>query len=239
MPTTYALPIIESVKLSWNKVYGAKGTFWIAFGIVILTLIILDLIQKGSMAMELPLITALIAFIAAIVQTLLNLGLLYIGLQRGRDKSIHFTQLKYSFTPSLALKLVILIILEYLILLPAMIVVFIGIMLHQSNDHPLAHLAGNILTLLGGIATLYLAFRLYLSKGIVLLKQLNPWHAVKLSFKATQHNVLRLIGFTLLSILILVISMVPLGIGLIWSLPYLFISYGVVYQKLFAGRSFA
>ena len=106
-----------------------------------------------------------------------------------------------------------------------------------NNLHNVVGLASVIVCLGAIILTFYLAMRLYLAKGIVLDQQVGPWAAIKKSFRATKYNVWRLIGLTLLNAIILLVSVIPLGIGLIWSLPYLFINYGMVYRRLVIEKS--
>jgi hypothetical protein len=95
----------------------------------------------------------------------------------------------------------------------------------------------DLLSFLSIILTIYLLFRMYLVHAFILAKKVNPWVAIKLSFKATKSNVCRLIGLSILNGLILLVSAIPLGIGLIWTLPYFFINFGEIYKSLVESRS--
>jgi uncharacterized membrane protein len=81
-----------------------------------------------------------------------------------------------------------------------------------------------------------IVFRLILGKAFVIAKQMGPLEALKASFAATKGNVWNLIGVMVISMLILFVSAIPFGIGLIWSLPYIFINYGEVFKRLVTTR---
>jgi uncharacterized membrane protein len=67
---------------------------------------------------------------------------------------------------------------------------------------------------------------------IVLSGAANPCAAIKMSFIATNNNVIDLLILNIFNIGLVILSIIPLGLGLIWSIPYLFINRGVVYQKI-------
>ena len=93
--------------------------------------------------------------------------------------------------------------------------------------------------ILGIGSAVYLMLRLYVATPLVIMQKANPWAAIKHSFSATKHHVLALFVLIIANILIFMISLIPLGIGLIWSLPYLLISYGVIYERLVSSQSTA
>src|SRR5205085_143591 len=81
-------------------------------------------------------------------------------------------------------------------------------------------------------AAFYLLVRLMLSIAFVLEQNVNPWRAIVLSFHATRCNFWRLFGWYIAIWIIMMISIIPLGIGLIWTLPLIYISYGMIYKTL-------
>jgi uncharacterized membrane protein len=42
--------------------------------------------------------------------------------------------------------------------------------------------------------------------------------------------------FSIVISLIVMVSMIPLGIGLIWTLPMMMIAYGIIYRNMFGVR---
>ena len=55
----------------------------------------------------------------------------------------------------------------------------------------------------------------------IVIYKMQAWPAMEMSRKIATHNVLRLIGFFLLMGVIIVISIIPCGLGLLFSLPWM------------------
>jgi uncharacterized membrane protein len=133
------------------------------------------------------------------------------------------------------LKLIGLYILQFIILIiPAVIAGgCVGIASGaESAGRYLLMLPMGLLAIIAGLATIYLSLRLLMGMGLVLDRGATPWHAVKMSFRATRSNVWPLIGIILAELGILIVSAIPLGIGLIWTLPFVWVVYGTVYKRL-------
>lgn len=71
---------------------------------------------------------------------------------------------------------------------------------------------------------------------LIVDKGLSPWQAMETSRKAVHKIWWRLIGLFIVMGLIFVVSLVPLGIGLIWTWPMFIILTGVVYRHLFGAE---
>jgi hypothetical protein len=108
-----------------------------------------------------------------------------------------------------------------------------------KNFIPLAltWLMMSILMLLGYlfliIPGIYLTVATFLALQLVADRQLGPWEAVKTSIKATTHNWFAIFLLLLALFCIMAISCIPLGIGLIWTLPLFFIAKGILYRNVF------
>jgi len=228
----YLLPISETISTAWYKVYGAKKTIWFAIGIFTLIVIGLSLLEGISKAI-LPVLGTIINIITQVIIFLLQVGLLYIGILRARDSSIHYKQIYRAFEAKMALKVIVLYVLKTLVLLPAILIAVIPTILTQhtqpSDGVKLITVACYLVSFIIGV---YLYVRMVLSMGLVLDKETNPWDAIKMSFRATRENFWRLFFISLIQLLIVVISIIPLGLGLIWSIPFALILYGVVYNRL-------
>jgi uncharacterized membrane protein len=94
-----------------------------------------------------------------------------------------------------------------------------------------------ILHVLWSIVLAYLITRVGLAKAIVVMERLMPWTAIKKSFKATEGNVLLLFGFIVVVVLFVFVSILPMVIGFIWSIPFMLIAYGAVYLRLVVQRT--
>ena len=91
-------------------------------------------------------------------------------------------------------------------------------------------LLGLLLFILPGI---YLSIAYFFSYALVVDKGLGVWEAMELSRKTVTEQWFKFFGLALLSILLIIISAIPLGIGLIWSIPSIYIAYGLLYHHLF------
>src|SRR5579872_7196615 len=109
-----------------------------------------------------------------------------------------------------------LIVLSLIVFLPAIIFLFLPKFLIASIDSStVAHLS-NVIKLftalcyiIGFILAVYIGCRILLAPALVLVKKLNPWTAIKISFKATKSNVWRFIGLYIVNTMIIVVSVIP------------------------------
>ena len=100
-----------------------------------------------------------------------------------------------------------------------------------------AYLLVTIFTMLGFMALIlpgiYLAVSYSFTLPLIADKKLGVWEAMELSRKTITKQWFRFFGLGLLAGLVIVISAIPLGIGLIWSIPALYLTYGLIYHRLF------
>ena len=83
------------------------------------------------------------------------------------------------------------------------------------------------------IPGLYLAIAYMLAIPLVVERGLTPWQALEASRKAITQHWFKVFGLFLLLGLITLISAIPLGIGLVWSIPLFVIAMGVLYRTIF------
>ena len=93
---------------------------------------------------------------------------------------------------------------------------------------------GYVLLILPGI---YLSFAYMYALPLVVEKDMGAWRALETSRKAITRMWFRATGFLLLISLILTLGMIPLGIPLIWFVPWLTLAYALVYFKLFGAEA--
>lgn len=79
---------------------------------------------------------------------------------------------------------------------------------------------------------LYLTISMHQAVGFILDKSLDSFKAIKMSFRVTKPYIVELLGLYIIMGFILFISALPLGIGLIWTVPFSYILYGEVYKRL-------
>jgi uncharacterized membrane protein len=88
---------------------------------------------------------------------------------------------------------------------------------------------GLILLVLPGI---YLLIAYTLALPLVVDKNLGPWEALEASRKALTPCWFRYFGLSLICSVLVAISAMPLGIGLIWTLPFLGLAMAIVYRDV-------
>lgn len=251
--TRNTLPVLEVVSTAWDKVSGAKGTIWgvmilsflIIFGLNIFRGITFSLLGATIVG---SIIIVLIQLAGMAVQLLFSWGLTYIGIQRALNLPIQVSSVRYVFDLKLFLKMIGLYLLQFLIvlgvLIPGLILSWLflkisGVPLHQTAPAVIpgtVWLGMSLISFITFILICYLALRMVLAKGIVIKNNLDPLDAIKQSFNATDGVTLKILGLYIINAIILIVSAIPFGIGLIWSIPYLTIAYGVLFDKLIVNR---
>ncbi len=226
---TYSLPVIETVKSAWAKVSGAKGSIWAIFGLFFLAILVTEFLGK----LFAP---GLFSFIGTIIQLLAGAGLVYLGVRRAQDIPINFNMAKDVITLRIFLFIVGLLIIETLIYIPAGILSGIGFYFYslhpQAEPSIFMFLIIDLLYLASFILFIYLTIRMWLGYAFIVDKKLNPWEAIQLSFKMTSGNVWNIIGLFAIKIGVLFLCSLTLGIGFIWGLPWVLITYGEAYKRL-------
>ena len=89
---------------------------------------------------------------------------------------------------------------------------------------------GFLLLVLPGI---YLAIAYYMAVPLVVEKDLSPWEALETSRKAVSKRWFSVWGLFMVLGAINFVATIPLGIGLIWTLPLTVISFGILYRNMF------
>lgn len=221
----YRFPVTETVKLAWNKVKGAKASFWAA---LVVLLLIGSAIYGGLLVIGNTVVTQIVLRVYGAIA---SWGIVYIGIQRAITGTIRWGLIWQVFKINTLLRMVGL----YLIIgiFPLLILgaIVLG-MSHSSDSSNGLALIGVLAFIIVYVLYLYISMRAFTAPGIILTTDNGPITAIKMSFSATKSNVWRLIGLCLINSVILLISTIPFGLGLIWSVPYVFINYGVAYEKL-------
>ena len=88
---------------------------------------------------------------------------------------------------------------------------------------------GFILLIIPGI---YVGIRLTLSPYFVIDKKMSGWQAVKESWRVTKDHFWKLFGLNLLLICVVIVSLIPFGLGLLLSLPFGVMVMSLVYKHL-------
>lgn len=218
----YQLPILDTIKQAWHKTAGAKRTIWAAIAMMFLVVICLGVAMGITKALA-PSIAFIVKGFAQLVIYFMQMGLLYIGIKRAEETPIHYRMIFRAFNWTIALNIVLLYVIQLIIYLPVILLMILGTFIP---------LLGSLFYFVAAILLVYLSIRISLSMAFVLDQSTHPWEAIKLSFRATQSNALNLFAIFTLQFMIVLISIIPLFLGLIWTIPFGLICYGTIYKSL-------
>ena len=232
--TAYSLPVLDTLNTAWEKVKGAKGTFWAVLAIVFAVQLVAGFFTsmlKPSNDFSLLFLGAISLAVGVFIM-IVTWGLMYIGIQRAAGQPVQYRMVWYAFDLKLFFNMIGLYVLQILIMACVTTLLWLSSFLANNVNGLLAI----IVYIIWVVLFIHVVLRMYLAKAFVIAKQVGPIDAIKASFAATKGNVWRLIGVTMAAMLVLIVSAIPFGIGLIWSLPFIFIAYGELFKRLVTTR---
>jgi hypothetical protein len=206
----YDFEIMEVLKEAWHKTYGVK---WILIAAALIVLLI-----SGTVGFVLTFIMSLFGLgEESIVGTLLSqlilmvvifpflAGIMMIGVRRSVELPVSFSMVFGYF--------------GYVV--PIIIAALLISILTTI---------GFILLILPGI---YLSMAYFLAIPLIVEKKLGAWEAMEASRKAITHHWFKVFFTYFLMSILYVISIIPLGIGLIWTMPMMVNIGGILYRTIF------
>ena len=209
----YDFRISEILKEAWELTKGMKGpviggaviAYVIVFGLSFLMgLLTHSMAGSGSTGMIIGM-----QVLEQLVSTAITLpmwaGIMMIGIRRSVGLPISFSMVFQYYNCTVSL------IVAYI-----MYMIFVGI--------------GFILLIIPGI---YLSVAYYLATPLIVDRNFSPWRALETSRKAATHRWFKIFGLGLAMTLIIMLSMIPIGIGLIWTMPMGVAVYGILYRDIF------
>ncbi len=209
----YDLQITAVLRESWEKTSGLKGSFWAAAVILILVMLAFGALLGGGGVLLASgdgvsggIISSLMlqVVIMAIMYPFMA-GIIMLGIHRSVELPLSYTSVFGYFAYTLPL-LGVAVLMSILITL------------------------GFLLLIIPGI---YLSLAYMFAVPLVVEKNLGVWEAMETSRKAVTTHWFKLFFLFLLMGLILLISALPLGIGLIWTCPMMLAMTGVMYREIF------
>lgn len=208
------------IREAWEKTSGAKGRIWLALLLYIVVAAIVGAVVPfllklvglptqpvpGEAFSAILLVGIIVSQLIIMVVTMpMGVGLFMIGLKTAVGAPVTPTEILNYYHKTIPL-------------LVTVIIMYIMLAI------------GFVLFIIPGI---YLMFAYYLAIPLIVEKGLSPWQALEASRKAISKCWFRFFGFGILLMVIMVLAMIPLGIGLIWVLPLMLIAYGIVYRNIF------
>ena len=211
----YSFTIGGLLKEAWAKTKGVKGTVWAGSAVMYLALIVLvacgafllpsQINKHDGISITGALADVLFQLITNAVSVIFSAGLIAIGIRKVAGESVTWKMVFEGF--SVAGKLFVATILQTLLVC-----------------------IGFLLLILPGI---YLAVGYAMTIPLIVDRKMSPWQAMETSRKAIHGEWWKIFGLFVVVSLIFMVSLVPLGLGLIWTWPMFIVLGGVVYRSLF------
>lgn len=205
----YDFDIAEVISEAWQRTDGVKMPFNIALSIYsvvyILAVLVVPYVLSGFSMEFTNISNAIGGLLNLLVGYPVMAGVMMMGVTRASGRTVDYGMCLQFFSKTLPIFLL-------------MVVMFVMVML------------GFVLLIIPGI---YLAIAYMFAMLLVLEKNMGTWEALETSRQAVTHHWFKLFGVGFVMGLIMFISMLPLGIGLIWTMPMFYILNGVLYRRIF------
>ena len=189
---------------AWQLVSGFKGSYWAA--------LLMYMLIAAGMTFVTGLFggdSALLRFVGEMIAYLVTLplfaGIYVLAIHRAAGRDVSWNDILGYFDRMLPLFLLF---------------VAVGVLT----------MVGFIFLILPGI---YLMIAYLFAMPLMVEKNLSLWDAMEASRKSITRCWFRFFGLSLLIFLVLIVSTIPLGIGLIWSVPWAGLCFGVVYREMY------
>ena len=207
----YDFDTIEMVKAGWERIRDVKIPFIAAFVIYIVASIVLQKVlglffPPVADEMTTLLNQQIIGILSYPVLTPMIAGIIMMAIEHYRGKDVDFKSVFHYFhlTGKLALA---------------------GILIYTFT------LLGFLLFILPGI---YASVAYTFTIPLIVDKNMDVWEAMELSRKTVTKHWFKVAGLMGLLSVIIFMSAIPLGIGLIWTIPLMFVTlYGLAYPLMF------
>ena len=210
----YDFTISDLLSEAWQRVKGTKGIIIGGFVVFYAVLLVASFLIGGffgilGVVSDSPMLSVVVEMVVGIFASALAYpfmaGINMIGIRRAADQPISFNDIFSHFGRTVPLVITAII---------SMLLIYLGM----------------ILLIIPG---LYLAIAYMLAIPLVVERGLSPWQALETSRKAITQHWFKVFGLFLLLGLITGISAIPLGIGLVWTIPLFTVAIGILYRTIF------
>ena len=215
---SYEFSVSEVLSEAWEKVSGSKlkivGAMFIY---VVLASLATNLIgifldaqpyYDADQIVQGAMIDMLVGWIASPATIPLSLGVLLLGYARANDEELRIDAI-FNY---------------YVVVWPLF---FASILITVLTY------VGFLFLLLPGI---YLSVAYSFTLPLMIDKKLDIWGAMEVSRRAVTTHWFTIAGVNGTMVILIVLSALPFGIGLIWTIPLMMITQGVMYRKIFGWK---
>ena len=207
----YDFDIIEMVKVGWERIDGVKGQFIAAFSIYVAVAIIVQMLlglifPQGTAENPNLLNQQIVGILSYPAIMPILAGIVMMAIHHSRGEVVDFKSVfnYYHIVGKLALA---------------------GVLIYILT------VVGFLLFILPGI---YVSVAYAFTIPLIVDKNMEVWEAMELSRKTVTKHWFKVAGLMGLLTILMVLSAIPLGIGLIWTIPLIFVTlYGLAYPIMF------
>jgi len=213
---SYELPFKQIIREAWTATSGAKFTFFIGYLIVLAIMLASSFLSETVFTMTIQEMDG--EDMGGVIALKFVIDVLLALIQIPLYASLMFMGIRYTNGGSLT---------------PGDIFNGFGRFWRLVGSYLLMYLLviiGLLLLILPGI---YLAIAYIFVYPLILEKDMGIWEAMETSRKAVSKHWFLIVGLMLGMSVILVLSAIPLGIGLIWTIPMAYIFTGILYSRIF------
>ncbi len=198
---------------SWKRTNGLKGAFWAAGAIAVFAILGLSIFVGGGMSVVVGNADSIAGVLSSVLLQLVIMAVMYpyaagvmmLGIDRSVDLPVSYKSVFGYFPYTLPL-------LAVAVLMSVLITI------------------GFLLLLAPGI---YLSLAYIFAVPLVVEKNLGIWEAMETSRRKVTRHWFKLFFLFLIMGIILFISALPFGLGLIWTYPMTVAMVGVLYRDIF------
>jgi len=211
----YDFDIIEMVKVGWERINGVKAQFIAAFAVYVVAAVIVQLVlglvfPQGTTEAPNLLNQQIVGILSYPVLMPIMAGIMMMAIKHSRGETVDFKSVfdYFHLTGKLALAGVIIYVLTVI---------------------------GFLLFIIPGI---YVSVAYAFTIPLIVDKNMDVWEAMELSRKTVTKHWFKVAGLMGLLSIIMFIGAIPLGIGLVWAIPLMFVTlYGLAYPIMFEGEA--
>lgn len=258
MAGDYRLPIKAILIEAWRRLNGLKITFWGGFALLFLTMFIVCILLSLVVALyvffvmyphnvtssstgELGLLYSALNFILVgileILRLLLTASLAYLALHHLRNQPI-WASMVFSFRKAWQPLLVVgimLYLIDVLLLSGSNFLLY-----HYQLTPQIFYLGFGLRFILFALLYTYITIGFFMTILLILDQQLTLKNSLRTAFKSINRHLIKNIGLIIvISFGCVLLTLVTLGIGLIWLLPMVSLVTAIQYNQIFCQGSLA
>ncbi len=208
----YDFSIMDIFRETWQRTNGLKGSVLGAIALVFIIMLVITFIAAFATGIEnfaepesFSIVAALLNLVVSLASYPFFAGIIMMGLHRAVGAPVNFKMAFAYFNYSVPIII-------------ASICMSIMIML------------GMFLLVIPGI---YLSIAYMFTFALIVDKNMDFWQAMETSRKAVTQHWFKFFFISLIMVAIYSISLIPLGLGLIWTIPMFIALQGVLYRRVF------